>query len=149
MNVTRFEPWKLVDLMHSDLGALNSRRFMSAAEEKNENAETSWVPPVDIIEEAERFVLKADVPGVDASAIDINMEDGVLSVSGERQTERVDNADGARRIERNGGKFNRRFTLPKTANAEEISAKSVNGILEVLIPKQQSVKARKITVETA
>jgi HSP20 family protein len=77
------------------------------------------------------------------------MENGVLSVSGERRLESDDDTNGVRRIERISGKFFRRFTLPETANAEEISAKSQNGILEVVIPKQAKVQARKITVQSS
>ena len=81
--------------------------------------------------------------------IAVNMENGVLSVSGERHNETSDETQGMRRVERVSGKFYRRFNLPETADAEEISAKSANGILEVVIPKQPEIAARRITVESA
>ena len=108
-----------------------------------------WVPAVDVMEEKERFVLRADVPGVAATDIDVNMEDGVLTVSGERHAESRDDIDGLRRFERASGRFSRRFTLPETADAEHIAAKSANGILEVTIPKLPQVQPRRITVEAA
>jgi HSP20 family protein len=115
----------------------------------NGHSVADWVPAVDIIEEKDRFLLKADVPGVKPEDIDVNMENGVLSVSGQRHEESTQESEGVKRLERLSGRFYRRFSLPETANPEGISAKSVNGILEVVIPKQPEVKARRITVETA
>jgi HSP20 family protein len=109
---------------------------------------SDWTPAVDIVEEKDRYVLRADVPGVKPEDIAVNMENGVLSVSGERFDESTEEAQGMRRVERVSGKFYRRFNLPDTADAEEISARSANGILEVVIPKQPEVKARRITVES-
>ena len=108
-----------------------------------------WVPQVDIVEEKDRFVLRADVPGVKPEDIDVNMENGILSVSGQRHEESREESQGVRRMERITGRFYRRFSLPDTANADAISAKSANGILEVTIPKQPEGKARRITVESA
>ena len=148
MNVTRFEPWSLINLLHQDLDQIAGRRYGVAGNDNNGSSVADWVPAVDIIEEKDRFVLRADVPGVKPEDIDVNMENGVLSVSGERQHESTEEAQGMRRVERVSGKFYRRFNLPDTADAEEISAKSANGILEVVIPKQPQVQARRITVKS-
>jgi ABC-type polar amino acid transport system ATPase subunit len=80
--------------------------------------------------------------------IDVSMESGVLTVSGHREDETTEDLDGVKRIERLSGKFFRRFSLPESANAENITARTTNGILEVAIPKQPEVKARRITVES-
>ena len=149
MNITRFEPWNLFDVMQRDLDRMAGRRMGLVGRDDNGHSVADWVPAVDIIEEKDRFVLRADVPGVKPDDIDVNMENGVLSVSGQRYEESTEEAEGIKRLERISGRFYRRFSLPETANAEEISAKSVNGILEVVIPKQPEVKARRITVETA
>ena len=149
MNVTRFEPWSLINLLHQDLDQIAGRRFGAGATDNDGSSVADWVPAVDIVEEKDRYVLRADVPGVKPEDIDVNMEDGVLSVSGERHHESTGEAKGMRRVERVSGKFYRRFTLPDTADAEEISAKSANGILEVSIPKQPEIAARRITVESA
>ena len=152
MNVTnmrRFEPWSLINLMHRDLDQIATRRIGLAEASEHGSSVTDWVPAIDIVEEKDRFVMRADLPGVNAEDININMENGVLSVSGQRHLENDDEVDGVRRIERISGKFYRRFTLPETANAEDISAKSANGILEVSIPKQPQILARKIKVEKA
>jgi len=147
MNVTRFEPWSLMNIMHRDLDQLARRRIELAESNDSDSSVADWTPAVDIVEEKDRFVMRADIPGVNAEDIDINMENGVLSVSGERHLENGEEIDGVRRIERLSGKFYRRFTLPEAANAEEISAQSANGILEVSIPKQPRIQARRITVE--
>ena len=130
MSLVRFEPWSLIDRMHRD---------------SNRN----WVPAVDIFEETERFVVRADVPGVNPADIEVNMDNGVLSVAGERHSEDRGEVDGGSRFERVSGRFQRRFTLPETADADGIRAKSSNGILEISIPKQATAEARRITVEAA
>jgi HSP20 family protein len=149
MNITRFEPWSLFDALQRDIDRVAGRHVPAMGQRENGDSVADWVPAVDIVEEQDRFVLRADVPGVKAEDIDVNMENGVLTVSGERQEESSDQANGVKRIERLTGKFYRRFSLPEVANAEEISAKSANGILEVIIPKQSEIRARRITVETA
>ncbi len=145
MNITRFEPWSIVDLLHRDLDRIANRRF--GASTTGENSVADWVPAVDVIEEDGRFVLRADVPGVDPKDIEVSMDGGVLTVSGERKSDSESTEGGVKRIERFSGRFYRRFTLPETADAETISAKSENGILEVSIPKRPEVQSRRIAVE--
>ena len=82
MNVTSYEPWSLINLLHQDLDQIVGRKFGLA--DSNGSSVADWVPAVDIVEEKERFVLRADVPGVKPEDIDVNMEKGVLSLSGER-----------------------------------------------------------------
>lgn len=149
MNITRYEPWSLINLLHRDIDQMAGRRFGPADGDNDASSVADWVPAVDIIEEKDRFLLRADVPGVKPEDIDVNMENGVLTVSGSRQDETTEETQGMRRVERVSGKFYRRFSLPDTANADEISARSTNGILEVSIPKQPAVQARRITVESA
>ncbi len=149
MNVTRFEPWSLMNLLHQDLDQIAGRRYGVASSDNNGTSVADWTPAVDIVEEKDRYVLRADVPGVKPEDIAVNMEAGILSVSGERHGESTEEAQGMRRVERVSGKFYRRFNLPETADADEISARSANGILEVVIPKQPEIVARRITVESA
>jgi HSP20 family protein len=130
MSLVRFEPWSLVDRINRD-------------------SQRNWVPAVDIFEEKERFVVRADVPGVNPEDIEINMENGTLSVAGERHNEDRSDVDGVARYERSAGRFLRRFSLPESADADAIKARSANGILEISIPKQPEVQARRITVEAA
>jgi len=147
MKVTRFEPWNLINLLHRDLDQLADRRF--GREGRDNDGVFDWIPAVDIVEEKARFVLRADLPGVGVDDIELRMEGGVLSISGVRSREQHEEADGVQRFERSTGKFFRRFTLPETADAEQITARSANGILEVSIPKLPEVQARRISVEAA
>ncbi len=113
------------------------------------SASVSWIPNVDIHEEAERFLVVADVPGVDGKDIEITAEKGVLTVRGERRSEKKATADGYARVERASGTFLRRFTLPETADAEAIKASHVNGVLEISIPKRPQEQPRRITIQAA
>ncbi len=146
MNIRRYEPWSVFDLLHRELSPYAGHRTTLS---DDNNTVADWVPAVDIVEEQDKFVLKADVPGVDPADIEVSMDAGVLSVSGERHSETTDESGGLKRVERISGRFYRRFSLPETADAEGIAAKSSNGILEVTIPKQPEVQARRITVEAA
>lgn len=146
MNLTRFEPWSIVDLLHRDLDRLATRRL---PQNDAQGAVTNWVPAVDIIEEKDRFVLRADVPGVTPADIEVSMDGGVLSVSGHRFEESRSDDAGMQRVERVSGRFLRRFSLPDSADAEGVKAHSKNGILEVTIPKLPEVQARRIEVEAA
>ena len=141
MNVIRFEPWPMLNPMQRDLSR--------TADRPDTDVVPNWVPAVDVIEEKDCFILKADLPGVSPGDIELNMEDGVLSLSGDRSPRPGTDFDGLKRVERASGKFYRRFSLPDTANADEISARSANGILEISIPKAPQIKARRINVEAA
>ncbi len=140
MNLVRFHPWSIVDRMQSDFDRCATRGPDTAAR---------WVPAVDIVEEKDRFVLRADLPGVGRDDIEVTMEDGVLTIAGERRAESRDETDGVQRFERVTGRFLRRFSLPETADADGITASNANGILEVVIRKLPEVQPRRITVEAA
>jgi HSP20 family protein len=139
MHVIRYQPWNAVDQLVNHLLDGHEIRYPAAA--------ADWTPSVDIKEEAERFLIHADVPGVDPKDIEVSMEDGVLTISGERKSEVRETKDGWTRTERRTGRFLRRFTLPETANAEGISAKGEHGSLEIVIPKAAKPAARKIAVK--
>ena len=148
MNLRRYEPWTLVNLLHRDLDRIAGRHFDLAGDAGEDgNAVADWAPPVDIIDEKDRFVLRADVPGVSPEDIEISMENGVLSIAGRREQEKTEQAAGMRRVERVSGRFYRRFTLPDAADSENVAARYANGILEVTVPKQTQVLPRRITVE--
>ncbi len=109
----------------------------------------AWLPPVDIHEESNQFVLHVDLPGVDPKAVEITTDQGVLTIRGQREDARRESREGYRRIERITGEFQRRFTLPDSADTQNIKAKFVNGVLEVAIPKMAQVQPHRITVEAA
>lgn len=146
MNIARFEPWTFVDLLRRDLDRLaDPRRGVST----DHDSVADWVPAVDIFEEKNRYLLRADVPGVNPDDITVSMENGVLNVAGERRAEERSEEVNAQRLERVAGRFFRHFTLPESTDADAITAKCSNGILEVSIPKLPEVQARRITVEAA
>jgi HSP20 family protein len=148
MNLVRYEPWGLVNQLHNELNRLFDRGYAGQDQESGVTA-SDWIPAVDIKEEDNRFLIHADVPGVDPKEIEITMEDGILTLKGERKSETREERDGYRRVERVSGQFFRRFTLPDTADAEGVSAKGVNGVLEISIPKQPKAQPRRITVKAA
>jgi len=148
MTVVRYEPWNLYKQLQSEIGRVLESSLQASGDEDNSRVVTShWTPAVDIKEEKESFVLIADLPGVDPTDIDITMEKGVLTIKGERPDESEEARAGYKRVERARGAFYRRFSLPDTADAERISAKGNNGVLEIVIPKQEKLQPRKITVE--
>ncbi len=146
MNLLHVEPWTVADLLRQDLARVSGRRSKLV---RNSGPAADWSPAMDIVEKQDRFEIRADLPGVSADQIDVSMDNGVLSISGERRAEARDENDGLQRLERANGSFSRRFTMPETADAQGIKARTSNGILEVSIPKLPELKARRITVDTA
>lgn len=128
-------------LINRDLGSLLGAVPASAA--------TSFIPPVDVREEDDRFVVEADLPGVAPADIEITADKGVLTVRGERKAEKRDSRAGYERIERVSGSFTRRFTLPDNAQAEQIRARFNHGVLELTIPKQAVAQPHRVQVEAA
>ena len=106
-----------------------------------------WTPSVDILETENELLLKADLPGVDMKDIDIEMENGTLTLRGERKFENETKEGGYHRIERSYGGFARYFTLPDTVDAESVKADYKNGVLTVKLPKKELAKPRQIKVE--
>jgi HSP20 family protein len=145
MALTRYEPWGMLNQLHREMDRLFAGQYPSLGEEAATAA--NWVPAVDIKVEDDRYIIHADLPGVDPKDIDITMEQGVLTIQGTRETVNKEESDKYTRTERVSGSFFRRFTLPDSADIEKISAKSSNGVLELVIPKQEKVQPRKISVE--
>ncbi|MDE2450421.1 MAG: Hsp20/alpha crystallin family protein, partial [Gammaproteobacteria bacterium] len=137
-----YEPWSLVNRLHRHLDEAFSA-------EAGESEGAWWIPNVDVHEEAERFAVLVDVPGVEPKDIEITAEKGVLTIRGERRARTQQESSAYRRLERRSGKFLRRFTLPDSANLEAISARHTQGVLEVTIPKQAKLQPRRIEVAAA
>ncbi len=147
MTLVRYEPWSLLNQLHNEIDRLFEAGRPALREGESSVAASDWVPAVDIKEEPDRYVIRADVPGVDPKDIEVNMENGVLTIKGERESESKEEREGYKRIERVKGSFFRRFSLPDTADVEQVSAKAKDGVLEVIIPKQQRVQPRRIEVQ--
>lgn len=148
MRLARYEPWSLVNRLHQDLDRLMSREFGSV-EDESLGAVSEWMPAVDVQETKDSFVITADLPGVKAEDIDVTMENGVLSLRGQRSHEARTEEKGFRRIERSTGQFFRRFALPDVADADSIEAKCEHGVLTVKIAKRPEVQPRRIEVRSS
>lgn len=149
MSLVRYEPYSLFERFNKELNRLGFLDPFSTEgiSDDNSNIITShWRPAVDIKEDEQQFVIHADIPGVDPKDIDITMDNGVLTIKGERVSEKEDKREGYKRVERARGTFYRRFSLPDTADADKIKAKGKDGVLEVVIPKYEKVQPRRITV---
>ena len=108
-----------------------------------------WIPAVDVVESGDHFVLRADLPGVAEEDVKIELEDSVLTISGERKSERETSGDGFRRVERATGSFRRSLTLPEGVDADAITAGYDRGVLEIRIPKPEQRKPRRIEIAPA
>lgn len=146
MALVRYEPWSVLNQLHGQINRILERELDQGV---SSAVTADWIPPADIEEYSDRFVLKLDVPGVDVAAIDITLDKGVLSVSGERARVADDKAVERTRTERPYGRFHRRFTLPDTVDAANVHATGRNGIVEVTIPKQPKAQPRRIQVAAA
>ena len=160
MTITLYEPWTPVNDFHKEIGRLfGGQRISSpasndASNDANNVVTSHWTPAVDVKEASEQFTIFVDVPGIDNNAIDISMDKGVLSIKGERHSERTNEATGEDtedsrylRVERAHGTFFRSFSLPETADANGIRAQNKNGVLIITIPKQPVSQPQKIAIE--
>jgi len=143
MNLVYYQPWSMMDRWRREIDELFTR---SSDESLAANSTASWSPSVDLQEESDHFVLRADVPGVALKDIEVSAEDGTLTIRGERLAREHVRSDGFEHIERAAGRFLRRFTLPDSARSEAIKARYVDGVLEIEIPKQPRVEAKRISV---
>ena len=144
MSLTRHNPWSLFDQLQRELN-MPMNKFDT--DENGNIATANWAPAVDIKEDDQAFTLLADIPGVDPDDIEVTMDKGVLTVKGERQSEKKTEEENYKRVERQYGVFYRRFTLPDSANPEAIEATSEHGVLKITIPKQEVAQSRRISVK--
>jgi HSP20 family protein len=108
-----------------------------------------WVPPMDLVEADDHFLLKADLPGLSEEDVAIEVQDGTLTISGERTAEHESREQGWYRVERSFGSFNRSLTLPEGVDPDAISANFDRGVLEVSIPKPEERKPRRVQIKAA
>jgi HSP20 family protein len=140
MSIVRQDPWSVLRLLNRELDGLAATP---------PTASVAYIPLADVREEAGRFVVEADLPGVAPADIEVTAEKGVLTIRGERKAPQREAAVGYERIERRAGSFTRRFALPENAQGDAIRARFSHGVLEVSIPKQAEVTAKRVTVEAA
>ena len=139
--------WTLARRVSLNLDRALSDAFAPAPRRDADTAEVTWLPSVDVQESADKFLVRADLPGVEPEAIEITAENGVLTLRGERRA--LAAGEGFTRRERVAGAFSRRFVLPDTVDTTAITATHAHGVLEVTLPKQPKAEPRKIKVAAA
>lgn len=140
-------PNGLVNLLQSDLFKILDQGLLSTGLDKEQSLNAGWSPQVDIKEDAEKYIVHADIPGVNGKDIKISLDNNVLTIEGERVFEDRKESENYSRLERFEGSFQRQFTLPKNIDSNKIAAKTKDGVLEVVIPKVEAASTKYINVE--
>jgi HSP20 family protein len=138
------DPWQLMRLWQDELN--RSPRAPLAQSDDSSVVGGDWTPAIDIKEEEDRYVLHADIPGVEPDKIELSMENGMLTIKGEKRHEVTENKEGYKRVERSYGSFYRRFSLPDNTDPDLIKASGKDGVLEVVIPKVEAKRSKKIEI---
>lgn len=149
MAIVRWDPTRELDSLQSEMNRLFSSFFETPVRPANGGATTvarRWIPAMDLVETADQFVLKADLPGMTEADVTIELESGVLTIAGERKTEHEDKHEGYYRLERATGSFSRALTLSEGVDPEGVEASFDNGVLEVRIPKPEQAKPRRVQI---
>lgn len=147
--LTRWNPFKEMDELSNRLSSLwgvSPTRFSNGCDTKL----AGWTPRVDVVEDENEYLIKADLPAVDKKDVKVTVEDGVLTISGERSSEKKeDDGKTYHRVERVHGSFTRRFNVPEDVDASKVKAEHKNGVLEVHLPKAPESKPKTIDVKVA
>src|SRR3954454_16674875 len=131
MALIRWEPSREVDTLQTEVNRVFDAFFGSGPGTRVRR----WVPAMDLVETDDQLVLRADLPGLTRDDVELEVKDGVLTVSGERKAEHEEKSEGYYRVERAFGRFSRSLTVPDGVDAESITADFKDGVLEVRIPK--------------
>jgi HSP20 family protein len=140
MSLLKWDPFRELNTFDKGLTALWRPAWEMPA------STTAWNPAVDIFENENEIVIKADLPGMEAKDIELGLENNVLTVKGERRFEKETNEENYHRVEREYGRFSRSFSLPTAVNEEKITAEFKNGLLKIALPKKEEVKSRLIKI---
>ncbi|HEY8765613.1 MAG TPA: Hsp20/alpha crystallin family protein [Solirubrobacteraceae bacterium] len=148
MALIRWEPVRELNSIQNEMNRLFNTFFDSPANTSSREGHTlqRWIPPMDLVETENDFVLRADLPGLAEGDVNIELENNVLTLSGERKAEHEERKEGYYRVERSSGTFSRSLTLPDGVDPEAISAHFERGVLEVRIPKPEARKPRKVAI---
>jgi HSP20 family protein len=149
MALVRWEPVRELNSLQSEMNRLFNTFFDTPTTTGNGGGggPRRWVPSMDLVETDSHFVLRADLPGLSEGDVAIELEDNVLTVSGERKAEHEEKNEGFYRLERSFGQFRRSLTLPDGVDAGGISARFDKGVLEVRIPKPEERKPRRVAIQ--
>lgn len=144
MALQRYQPTSLLHQFNDEINRLFTRDY----DDFPALSSAQWIPAVDVRETEDEYRIEADVPGIDPKDIDVTLENSVLTLKGERSTEHTVDEKGTRHTERSYGAFVRRFSLPDTADADNIEAHAEKGVLRLTIKKKAESKPRKIEVKS-
>ena len=143
MQVVRWDPFQQLVAMGNRL----NRTLNDPYAPHTEDSFGAWAPPVDIFEKGDQLVIRAEIPGVRAENMEVRVENGVLTLHGERKQETEVKAENAYRMERVYGTFTRSFSLPTTVDAAKVAATCKDGVLEVTVPKAETAKPKKVEIK--
>jgi HSP20 family protein len=146
MALVRWEPVREISSIQSEMNRLFNS-FFDTPTPPNGGTARRWLPAMDVVETDDHFVLTADLPGLGEEDVNIEIEENVLTVSGERKAEHEEKREGFVRVERSYGSFRRSLTLPEGVDAEAVSANFDKGVLEIRIPKPEQRKPRKVEIQ--
>lgn len=144
MNIIKYDPFRELRGLHDEMSRLFSG--VGPSMQGDEFARGAWSPNVDIFEDSDKLIVEAELPGMDRDDFEVNVENNVLTLKGERKFEKKTEGDNYHRVERAYGAFTRQFTLPQSVTAEGATADFENGVLRVALPKREETKARKIEI---
>jgi HSP20 family protein len=143
MALIRWDPMRELDSLQGDMNRLFDRFFEGRAPN---GVSRRWIPAMDLVETEDHLVLRGDLPGMTEDDVDIEIKDGVLTVSGERKADQEEKGEGYHRVERSFGRFSRSLSLPQGIDAERVEANFDNGVLEVRIPKPAEAKPTRVQI---
>ncbi len=146
MALIRWEPARELQTIQQEMNRLFGAAFDSGGA-GNGNDPRRWIPAMDLVEKNDHFVLRADLPGVEKEDVNIELQDNMLTISGERKSEHEERKDGYFRIERASGRFSRSLTLPEGIDPEGVQARFRNGVLEVAVPKPEERKPKRVSID--
>ena len=146
MALIRWEPSRELDTIQQEMNRLFGTFFDNQVGVNATRGTRRWIPAMDLVEDEDHYVLRADLPGVSESDVNVELEDNVLTISGERHSEHEDKKEGYYRIERASGSFSRSLTLPEGVDPDSVHANFDKGVLEVSIPKPEERKPRRVAI---
>ncbi len=145
MAIVKYNPFRELRAMQEQMNRLLDLAWNR--EPGEELREGIWQPPVDIFEDAESLIIKAELPGIEQKDIDVRIEDNTLTLRGERKQDQEVKKENYHRIERYYGSFQRSFSLPATIDQEKVKATCDKGVLTIILPKKEEIKPKQISVE--
>jgi HSP20 family protein len=147
--LTRWDPFSHLDDLRREMNLVFDRTLGRNLPERTGIGQTlTWLPDAEVVEEEKSYVVRMDLPGIDRESIDIGLANNVLTIQGERKTEKERKEENVHVSERAYGRFLRSFTLPQEVDAEKVDAKLHHGVLEIRLTKMAEARSRKITIQT-